>query len=222
VVYFPFRADKPWSRTLPDQASGRPGHDGVIVGCSWVPGRWAGKQGLEFKRVSDRVRFHVPGRFDSLTLAAWVRVDALPNRFNSLMMTDGWDEGAPHWHISADGKIELGVQGPNLKAPAHFYTPEVFPRERLGRWTHLAVVYDAEGRLVRHYVDGGLVQEEATKFDLPLRLGDVEIGNWNVGPRRHNHPIRYFSGCMDEFLLFARALGADEIKRLYTQGRPPQ
>src|SRR5262249_34933074 len=132
-----------WSRTLRDEARGRRDpHDGAIVGCAWVAGRWRGKQGLEFKRVSDRVRLHVPGEFDSLTLAAWVRVDALPNRFNSLFMTDGWDDGAPHWHISAEGKIALGVQGPNKKKGANYVTAPIFTPERLGEWTHLAVVHD--------------------------------------------------------------------------------
>src|SRR5262249_30414604 len=108
VVYYSFEPEPAWSRTLTDRAARQPErNDGAVVGCEWATGRWPGKQGLEFKRVSDRVRFNVPGEFDALTLAAWVRVDALPNRFNSLMMTDGWDEAAPHWHIGAEGKVEL-------------------------------------------------------------------------------------------------------------------
>src|SRR5262249_20723439 len=153
VVYYPFQSAGPWARTLPDEAGGRPSHDGAIVGCSWVLGRWPGKQGLEFKRGSDRVRFHAPGEVDALTLMAWVRVDALPNRFNSLMMTDGWYEGAPHWHVGNGGKIELGVQGGRGRGGAHYLTPPVFKGDRLGRWTHLAVVYDRTGGHVTHYVD---------------------------------------------------------------------
>lgn len=111
LVYYPFQAGEPWDRTLADQARGRQqSRDGAIVGCTWVAGRWPGKQGLEFKRVSDRVRLHVPGEFDSLTLATWVRVDGLPNRNNSLMMTDGWEPGELHWQIGQDGTLVLGVQ----------------------------------------------------------------------------------------------------------------
>jgi hypothetical protein len=221
VVYYSFQAEDPWSRTLRDRAGGRRPHDGAIVGCAWVAGRWAGKQGLEFKRVSDRVRFHLPGEFDALTLAAWVRVDALPNRFNSLMMTDGWEEAAPHWHLGSTGKVELGVQGRKGQKGVHYLTPVVFTPERLGQWCHLAVVHDRGAGLVTHYVDGQPIRQEALKLDVALRLGDAEIGNWNVGVRRHNHPIRYFSGCMDEFMLFGRALSAREIEWLCTQGRPP-
>jgi ferric-dicitrate binding protein FerR (iron transport regulator) len=222
VVYYDFQTKETWSRTLPDVAGdGKQSHDGAIVGCSWGQGRWAGKQGLEFKQVSDRVRLNVPGEFDALTLMAWVRIDALPNRFHSLLMTDGWLEAAPHWHISSEGKLELGVQGYNNKGGAHYYSPEVVTPDRLGEWAHLAVTYDRENGRIVHYVNGRPVSEEELRLDIPLRIGDAEIGNWTVGPRKHTHPIRYFSGCIDEFLLFSRALSEQEIERHYTQGRPP-
>jgi hypothetical protein len=163
----------------------------------------------------------VPGEFDALTLAAWVRIDALPNRFNSLMMTEGWEEAAPHWHLSESGKLELGVQGRNNKGGVHYYSPALFTPERLGRWAHLAVVYDRDGNQIAHYVDGQPVRQEPLRLDIALRLGNVEIGNWDVGSRHHNHPIRCFSGCIDEFMLFSRALGEQEISQLYNQGRPP-
>lgn len=228
VLYYTFQSELPGSRVLADQAGGRKQpHDGVVVGCTWAPGRWPGRKGLEFKQVSDRVRLHVPGAFDALTLAAWVRVDALPNRFNSLMMTDGWDEGAPHWHVGQagqtgpGGKVELGVQGPNRKNGAHYETLDIFTPERLGEWVHLAVVYDRAGRRVTHYVDGQPVQQEAVKHDFLLHLGDAEIGNWNAASYRGKYPIRYFSGGMDEFMLFARALSDDEVERIYALGKPP-
>jgi hypothetical protein len=187
-----------------------------------VAGRWPGRQGLEFKRVSDRVRVTVPGEYESITMAAWVRVDALSNRFNSLFMTDGWEEGAPHWHIGNNGKIELGVQGGKAKGNYHYLTPEVFTPDRVGDWVHLAVVYDGAEGLITHYMDGRLVTEEVAKFETKLRFGDAELGNWNTGKRTNERsPVRYFNGCIDEFLLFSRPLGAVEVEKLSTQGRPP-
>src|SRR5205807_2400300 len=141
---------------------------GAIVGCAWAEGRWPGRQGLEFKRVSDRVRVHVPGEFDALTLAAWVRVDALPNRYSSLLMTDGWEGGSPHWHIREDGKISLGVQGVGGATAAHYFTGVVFTPDRVGQWSHLAVVYDRRGGLVTHYLDGRPVKQTPIKLDVPL------------------------------------------------------
>jgi hypothetical protein len=219
-VCYAFQTSEPWNRVLPDQTQDRPPRDGAIVGCSWGAGRWPGKQGLEFKRVSDRVRFHVPGQFDCLTLMAWVRVDALPNRNNSLMMTDGWEEGECHWQIGDNGTLILGVQSSPKGRGAHYHAPDVLTPERLGQWIHLAVVYDHDSGLVTHYVDGRPAAQQAIQFDIRLRIGDALLGNWNLASHRNSTPVRYFSGCMDEFLMFSRALSEQEVEQHYTCGRP--
>jgi hypothetical protein len=222
VVYYTFQPQQAWSRTLPDQAPGRlPEQDGAVVGAAWATGRWPGKGALEFKRVSDRVRFHVPGEFKSLTLAAWVRIDNLPNLNNSLMMSDGWDEGAPHWQIGDDGTLILGIQGPKKSKGGHYHAPGAITPDLFGRWLHLAVVYDGAAGKVTHYVDGRAVAEVKTEFDIPLRIGAAELGNWNIATHRNVTPIRFLSGGMDEFLMLSRPLTADEIAQLYTRGRPP-
>jgi hypothetical protein len=226
LFYSTFQGEEQWTRTLLDiSRNAQQPHNGAIVGCVWGPGRWQGRQGLEFKRVSDRVRVNIPGEFRSLTFAAWVRPDALPNQNNSLLMADGWDVGKPHWQIGSDGTVILGVQGPpeyqtpNLRG-AHYHAPAVITPERFGRWVHLAVVYDREAHQVAHYVDGRQVTLEPTWFDVPLRLGNAEIGNWNVAGYRNKTPIRNFNGGIDEFLMFSRALNAEEVARLYASGRP--
>jgi hypothetical protein len=221
-VYFPFQGAEPGDRVLGDRAGdGPPSCDGAVVGCSWVAGRWPGRQGLEFKRVSDRVRLHVPGEFQSLTLAAWVRVDGLPNRNNSLLMADGWEEGELHWQIGHDGTLILGVQTRPPGRGAHYHAPWAVTPGRFGQWMHLAVTYDADARRVTHYVDGRPVAAEPVLSGPPLRLGDAEVGNWNVAGYRNNIPVRHLSGRMDEFMLFVRALSAEEMGRLYSQSRPP-
>jgi hypothetical protein len=222
LVYYPFQVQHSLGRTLRDHAGDqRQPHHGTIVGCSWVTGRWPGKQGLEFRRVSDRVRLHVPGTFESLTLVAWVRVDALPNLNNSLFMTDGWEEGGLHWQIGEAGKLVLGVKAPAGMQNGHYHAFDVFRPERFGQWIQLAVVYDRDQDQVTHYVDGRPAGRSRIQFEVPLAIGNAELGNWNVAAYRNSTPVRYFNGCMDEFLLFARALDDDEIERLYTRGRPP-
>jgi hypothetical protein len=227
-VYYTFEVNDPWARTLPDLSRGRDKPlDGAIVGCSWGAGRWADKRGLEFKRVSDRVRLTVPGEFASLTLAAWVRPDALPNQNNSLLMADGWEEGAPHWQIGQDGTLILGIKGTpefqsaqNTKGP-QYRAPNAITPDRFGRWVHLAVVYDRDAGQVVHYVDGRPVTEALVQLDLPLRIGAAELGNWNPATFRTKSPVRNFNGCIDEFVLLSRALSGEEVERLYLQGRPP-
>ena len=57
---------------------------------------------------------------------------------------------------------------------------------------------------------------------LPSRIGAAELGNWNASGFPNNDPslIRNSSGAMDEFCLFSRALDADEIRALYSAGKP--
>jgi hypothetical protein len=225
AVYYAFQSPRQtWTRTLTNLApNGQPAQDGAIVGCEWATGRWPGKQGLEFKRVSDRVRFHVPdeSKFKSLTMTAWVRVDALPNINNSLMMADGWEPGGPHWQIGSDGTLILGVQSSPKGKGAHYHAEGAITPNMFGQWLHLAVVYDGEARRVTHFVDGKAVAEVPTLFDIPIHIGDAELGNWNIASHRNNSPVRFLTGCMDEFMMFSRPLNADEVARLYAQGRPP-
>ena len=49
---------------------------------------------------------------------------------------------------------------------------------------------------------------EGAKINPPFRVGAAELGNWNASSFPDNDPslIRNFSGAMDEFCLFSRAL----------------
>ena len=56
----------------------------------------------------------------------------------------------------------------------------------------------------------------------PFRIGVAELGNWNAQGFPKNDPfmIRNFSGAMDEFCLFSRALNGGEIRALHSSGKP--
>ena len=220
VWLFDFEGSTAWARTLPNASEDSTrAPDGSIVGCRWQEGRWPGKRALEFHAVTDRVRLSAPAEFPSLTLAAWVRVDGLELAFNSLVMCDGWEPGDVHWQISKAGQLILGVRGP---AKHHNYeTAVMFPPERLGKWTHLAVVFDRAKRRVAHYVDGRRVSDEALRpeTDLPVRLERAELGNWNSNARGDSRPIRNLHGRMDEVLVFNRGLSATEITQIFRAGQ---
>jgi len=198
--------------------------DGAIVGCQWVEGRWPAKQALEFRGVSDRVRLSVPGEFDSLTVATWVRVQGLDRQFNSLFMCDGFDAGTLHWLIRNDGVLGLTVVGTGEGDCQIVASPPVLPLDQFGLWLHLAVVLDGNAMRVSHYVNGQMVSEKALKIHPPFRIGTAELGNWNSRGFRENDPstIRNFSGAMDEFCLFSRALPDAEIRALYSSHKAPR
>jgi hypothetical protein len=196
--------------------------DATIVGCQWIHGRWPEKRALEFQGVSDRVRLSVPGEFESLTLAAWVRVQGLDRKINSLFMSDGFLPGTIHWLIRNDGVLGLTVIGADPRDHQIVVSPPVLTLDQFGQWLHLAVVLDGAAGRVTHYVNGLPVGGRDLRIAPPFRVGAAELGNWNARGFPGNDPflIRNFSGAMDEFLLFGRALNAAEIGDLHADGKP--
>ena len=216
---FDTHADSDWRL---QNLSGRSGPvpDATIVGCQWSRGRWPEKRALEFQSVSDRVRMNVPGQFESLTLATWVRVQGLGRKINSLFMSDGFMAGTVHWFIRQDGVLGMTVIGAD---PMNFQvaaSDRVISLDRFGLWMHLAVVLDGRGNRVVHYLNGAPITEKALRIEPPFRIGPAEIGNWNPTGFPGDDPflIRNFSGAMDEFFIFDRALSDQEIESLYSEG----
>jgi hypothetical protein len=196
--------------------------DATIVSCQWVEGRWPDKRALEFRGVSDRVRLSVPGEYESLTLAAWVRVQGLDRQINSLFMSDGFEAGTVHWSIRHDGVLGLTAIGSEAGDYQICASPPVLTLDQFGMWVHLAVVIDGGASHVAHYLNGVPVSEKALTIKPPFRVGVAELGNWNAKGFPKNDPfmIRNFSGAMDEFCLFNRPLNGNEIRALYSTGKP--
>jgi len=205
-------------------ASGRKdaARDGTIVGCQWTEGRWPDKHALEFRSVNDRVRLDVPGEHQSLTLAAWVRVQGLDRQINSLFMSDGFEAGTVHWSTRHDGVLALTAIGSEPRDHQICISPPALALNQFGLWVHLAVVIDGGGKQVVHYLNGVPASEHALTIKPPFRVGVAELGNWNAKGFPKNDPfmIRNFGGAMDEFCMFSRALNGNEIRALYSTGKP--
>lgn len=218
AVRYDFESDR---NTLRD--SGSLQSHGTIIGCDRTNGRWVGKGALEFKRPSDRVRVVIPGTYDELTLTAWIRVDASPGRQQGLLLTDGYVEGRPHWQISPDGELRLGLRVPStskqLKATG-YGSPVLFKPREIGVWNFIATVYDRREGMVRHFLNGREVSAEKIQFDQALQIGSADIGNWGIPFEKDNHPVRNFIGRMDEMTLWKVALKGEELLRMYQKTRP--
>ncbi len=215
VLHYAFEGQEPWDRAAVNQAGRTSGAHGAIVGARWTAGRWPAKKALDFKRPGDRVRVLLPGRFDSMTFAAWVRFDGFDRRWISLFLTDDWDPGEPHWQVSREGEMILGVSG-----PGNHFSPRVLSAHDLGRWVHLATVYDGRSRSVTHYLDGRPVAAVPIRGYLPLVVGAAEIGNWGVPLGHVDTKIRNFNGALDEIAILGRAVSAAEMAAMYEAGRP--
>jgi hypothetical protein len=223
LVHFDFEQTDASEWRLPNTSNRKnAAPDGTIVGCQWTEGRWPDKHALEFRSVNDRVRLDVPGEYESLTLATWVRVQGLDRQINSLFMSDGFEAGTVHWSVRQDGVLALTAIGSEPRDHQICISPPALTLNQFGLWVHLAVVIDGGGKQVVHYLNGVPASEHALNIKPPFRVGVAELGNWNAKGFPKNDPfmIRNFGGAMDEFCLFGRALRAEEIRALYSTGRP--
>ncbi len=223
VVHLDFEPLGGMNWSLPNRAAlNQRAPEAVVIGCQRAEGRWREKPALEFQSVNDRVRLVVPGDFDALTLAVWVRLHGLDQPFNSLFMCDGFAPDTLHWLIRRDGVLGLTVFGVTPGQFEILASPPVLTPDRLGMWLHLAVVLDGPGRQVIHYLNGEPVSRHGLQRGPPFQIGPAELGNWNGPGGTQPAPvmIRNLRGALDEFHLFGRALNDAEVRALYTDGQP--
>ncbi|EMI19100.1 FecR protein domain protein [Rhodopirellula maiorica SM1] len=227
VLFYDFDSQSENPQLLKDK--GNNAIDGSIVGCEVSTGRWELKPSLEFKKPSDRVRLNIPGEFDNVTMTTWLRLDGFDRHFNSIFLTDRYDDGHLHWQVKWTGEIDAGIKVAD--SPRRIFVSEpVLSYEDLGRWIHLAVVVDKKSQSLSHYLDG----KRVARFDLrvgsepnapqapvtKIRFGKAELGNWSPERKYDNEPVRNLNGRIDEFAMFGRALSDFEIRELYNQSRP--
>jgi hypothetical protein len=229
IAYFPFRHFSQWERLVNNAAEPRDkSRNGGAVGATWTQGRWPGKDALQFQRPGDRVRLQIDGTYDAITFACWARVDRLDNRYNALLLTDGYEAGEPHWQIYEDGRLMFSIAYPDPAKPDAkrnqiYFSSAVFTPGSLGRWHHLAVTYDNQTGEAAQYFDGAPVSRDTSPFHLPARpivFGPCELGNWGLPTEGHRFPVRHLEGRMDEFSLYHATLNDAEIHALYEAGQP--
>ena len=213
------------ARRIPNLAAGRNevASPGAVVAAVLAPDRWG--------RPASALDFSPAGSYRSITLVCWVRINSLDRWYNSLFLTDGHEQGEPHWQIMDDGRLFFSVKKRDVFDRANgekdkhiFYSPPFWTTGLSGQWLMIATVYNVDARMVTHYLNGDVLSREAVLAEYlveTVRIGEASIGNW--GLPKWNEPrfaVRNLNGTIDEFKLFSAALSADEIRRLYTDGKP--
>jgi hypothetical protein len=232
VAYYTFKhwPDDRWDRLVKSYAiPPQEQRAGGAVGAKWTQGRWPGKDALEFKRPGDRVRMNLDGSYSALTLSCWVKVDSVDKKYNALLLTDGYDNGEPHWQIYEDGSLMFSIiyrpdgitRGGDWNQI--YFSKPVFGPDSLGRWHHIAVSYDNQSGQVIQYFDGAEIGREVSKLHRAGRsitYGACELGNWGLPTQGHQFPIRNLNGAIDEFAIYAAVLSGAEIQSIFENGKP--
>jgi hypothetical protein len=213
IAYYDFEPADDQQRMLPNRAVSGSELDGAIVGATWSDGPWPGKHALNFKRPGDRVRISIPGEYEALTLAAWVRVDGIDRGHSSLLLTDGYETGEVHWQFRKDGTLVTGLKHGDRRGQ-NYVANGFVNLKRLGRWFHLATVVDPVSGTVTHFQNGKVLTVTAMTANHPFRFGAASIGNWDRPISGTGSGIRNLNGQLAELMIFKAALSAAEIRRL--------
>jgi hypothetical protein len=174
---------------MDESASGISGHSG---------------NGLNFDGIDDNVKAGPLGLFRYLSISMWVNPANIDKEFNALLHTDGWKKGTVHMMISGNGRIQFSLNG-NLNIDQS--SDRIFTKENLGNWKHIAVVYDAEGKLVKFYINGKLNSTKKYNKSILANLDNFQIGGWHDGGRN-------FSGKLDDIRIYGRLLSEKEIAEI--------
>ena len=169
--------------------------DGVIdKAISLQPNVWVDMNGPEFKNAP----------VDGITLAFWVNHTGVATD-QSVFDAVGTDHGSGLYHV------EIEVEGVRWfhrdGTQTQIFSIRPGPQIKADEWVHFAGTYDSDSGDVKTYLNGD--ESHSAKGD--GKLSD----NWGVkaGIGHHNNS-RWFTGLLDEFYIFGRALSEKEINQL--------
>lgn len=188
-------------------------------GARRVQGRFPGTSAVEFLDEGDHVRFDLDAVANELTLMAWVRLDHNATGVNSIYHTDNWrTPGQVHWMVAEGKQMRLAVFGQVIPDVRGWPESKRTIIQDLGRWVHLASVYDSGSGRVRFFIDGQFDSEVRLDKSPPAVLGPAQIGNWSTHNTRFGD--RRLSGRIDELVILTRPLSDAEIVAWHEAGSP--
>ena len=138
----------------------------------------------------------------SLTIAMWIRPDRLEKRVNPYGKAYG-GEGTITLEPNGTINFYYGTAGSNSTPYQGFTTQRAISA---GRWTHIAIVRDAERSTLSWYIDGRLDQRLPMSYPTAVASTlSASLGDDYVEP---------LPGCLDDVVILARALDPAEIEQL--------
>lgn len=212
-----------------------PTSDGILIGGEWSLGRWERKTALTFNGESDRVRLVVPGQYEALTFLVWMRLDALPSHLAAIWRAEDLRPGCVRWNVDHLGRLRMGVytDRKEFSSPSthkeltewDLAVSDVRMDRYLGRWVHLAGVYDSKRQLIEIWLNGEKIAHRDLRYQLTATMGIAQIGSLLVDDdpvpsRKAGNKGKTIQGRMDEYAIMGRAMTPAEIREHYRQGKP--
>jgi len=188
------------SSTLVDDVSGYNNDGAARRNTNLLQFADLNRDGLIFNGSSDYIDCGNNSIFDaaeSLSVSAWVKLDSA-NKIQPIVQKREEGSGHPsfYFRIYVNNKMAFAFYNGSI------WTGAVSGQTALsqGTWHHTVVTYD--GQSMRLYLDGQLDASRNQSSSIATSTHSLIIGK---------DATHYFHGCMDEVLLFDRALTAGEV-----------
>lgn len=187
----------------------------LVNGPQWVRGVLG--NALWFDGVADYMDAGNPAHLhltSSMTVALWMYADRLSAETDVLITKNG-GLGDVGWHIYIEGgfpAMKIGHPNPFSKTSTRTSSVQL----SVGRWYHIAAVYNASRRTMDMYVDGVLTNG-SFNGTVPSSQRNSEQ---NINIARRSNGRRPFRGMLDDIRIYSRALAPLELETL-ARGKEP-
>jgi hypothetical protein len=195
-----WKLDETQGTTARDSSRGAK-HGELTGDAKWVEGKSGGALGSDGRsaRVTTPLEVDQSKKSRGVTLAAWVRPASAQPSERYVVSTD---DGGSDWSLLRLGRewqVTSGEERRGTGLPVS-----------VGRWQHVAAVFDPAAGTVRFYKNGA----EAVVRELGY---DKSAGKVTIGARTPEGG-GCFDGAIDEVRVYKRALSADEVWVFYEVG----
>jgi hypothetical protein len=176
----------------------------LLGGAAWAPGRAGPALRLNGNRQFASLKEGVVSGLDTFSISAWVKLDHVPrwarifdfgNDRDNFMFLAASDGRVPKFAIRLPRGGEQAVLG---NAPL-----------QAGVWHHVA--FTLSGNTGVLYVDGKEAGRNESMTHRPSGLGNTRQNY--IG--RSQFPDPFLAGMVENFIIFNKALGADEIQNIH-------
>ncbi|MBM3242224.1 LamG domain-containing protein [Candidatus Poribacteria bacterium] len=214
VIYYSF--DQLNGNTVSDMSGN--GHDGAINGdVTLASGKYGNAAKFANAGYLDLGGENFPADAvpkDAGTICAWVNVEETGNHhaiFNARASDQTW---IVHPELRSDHKFRWLFRAYGGTTIFDIQTGEWKP----GEWIHYAGTYSKDAGVGILYINGEEVGRENARVTEPI------AGDWGMGARvgKNIDDARPFTGLMDDFCIWKKALTQDEIKDLMENVTPVQ
>ena len=186
------------------------GHDGKIVGATWVEGPWG--NALRFRRVqrnyvtvADSEQLHVQAPY---SIGVWFRTTSSQNNAVYLFKNGGTFTGCGLYYYGDSMSMYVDAKGTDDKLYHNGNSARHLPN---GKWHHAVATVGKQKQTL--YLDGKIFTQRAIPADLQVSYagtGGLQLGCW-LG---NGH----FEGLLGQAFLLKQALEPQQVKALFAQG----